>query len=153
MTASYVEILNLIHRYPELIDAGDFAGVGELFRDATLVFEGSDGSPMSEVSGSAAVQAMYEQTTRRYPDNGTPHTCHVIANPIVEIDEAAGTARCRYAITVFQRTDEFPLQPVWNNRYEDHLRRVDGAWRIERRRGYAHLPGDTSHHLLQRPDL
>jgi hypothetical protein len=153
VTASYVEILNLIHRYPELIDAGDFAGIGEMFRDATLVFEASDGSQMSEVTGSAAVRALYEQTTRRYPDDGTPHTRHVISNPIVEIDEAAGTASCRYAITVFQRTDDFPLQPVWSNRYEDHLRRVDGAWRLERRRGFAHLPGDTSQHLLQQPDL
>ena len=151
ITTSYIEILNLVYRYPELIDAGDFAGVGEMFKDATLVFEGPGGKVASEVTGSAAVQASFEQNTRRYPDDGTPHTRHVITNPIVEIDEEAGTALCRYYITVFQRTDEFPLAPVWSNRYEDHLRRVDGAWRNEHRRGFAHLPGDTSKHLLQSP--
>lgn len=153
ITASYIEILNLIYRYPELIDGGDFAGVGELFRDATLVFEGADGTQISEAVGSAEVQASFEQNTRRYPDDGTPHTRHVITNPIVEIDEAAGTATCRYYITVFQRTDAFPLQPVWANRYEDHLRRVGGVWRIERRRGFSHMPGDVSAHLLQTPGV
>jgi len=151
ITASYVEILNLVHRYPELIDGGDFAGIGEMFRDATIVFEGPGGKPMGEAKGADAVRATYERTTRLYPDDGTPHTRHVISNPIVEIDEQAGTAVCRYYITVFQRTDAFPLQPVWANRYEDRLRRVDGRWRMVWRKGFAHLPGDTSHHLLMDP--
>jgi hypothetical protein len=153
LSSSYIEILNLIHRYPELIDSGDFAGVGQMFRDATLVFEGPDGTALGELVGGAAVQANFEHSVRRYPDDGTPHTRHVISNPIVEIDEAAGTARCRYYITVFQRTEDFPLQPVWANRYEDHLRRVDGEWRLEKRRGFGHLPGDTSQHLLAPPEI
>lgn len=153
ITRSYIEILNLIYSYPELIDGGDFAGVGELFRDATLVFEGTDGVTISEAVGAAEVQASFEQNTRRYPDDGTPHTRHVITNPIVDIDEEAGTASVRYYITVFQRTDEFPLQPVWSNRYEDHLRRVEGTWRLARRRGFGHLPGDVSAHLLQTPGV
>lgn len=153
VTESYIEILNLVYSYPELIDGGDFAGIGALFRDGTIVFEGPDGSPVQELTGSAAVQASFEENTRRYPDDGTPHTRHVITNPIVTIDEDAGTATCRYYITVFQRTDAFPLQPVWANRYEDVLRRVEGRWRMDRRRGFAHLPGDTSQHLLRDPGM
>jgi hypothetical protein len=149
-TTSYIEILNLVHRYPELIDGGDFAGVGELLSDATLVFEGPDGTPMTEATGRAAIRASFEENVRLQTD-GTPGTRHVITNPIVEIDEASGTAVCRYYITVFQRTATFPLQPVWLNRYEDHLRRVGGLWRIERRRGFDHMPGDTSQHLLHPP--
>jgi hypothetical protein len=146
-----MEILNLVHRYPELIDAGDFAGVGELLQDATVVFEGVDGNVLGQVRGREAVTAMY-RGVRIYPD-GTPRTRHVITNEVVEIDEAAGTAVCRYYITVFQQTDDFALAPVWANRYEDHLRQVGGRWRIERRRGFAHMPGDTSHHLASSPDL
>jgi hypothetical protein len=140
----YMQILNLVYQYPELIDAGDFEGIGRLFADATIVFEGGP-----EMRGSAAIQANFEENTRRFPDDGTPHTRHVITNPIVNIDRDAGTATCRYYITVFQRTTEFPLQPVWANRYEDHLSLVDGEWRFSHRRGFAHLPGDTSHHLLK----
>lgn len=146
ITESYIEIMNLIYSYPDRIDAGDFAGVGELFADATIDMGGGE-----VLRGQREVQESFEKWTRRYPDDGTPHTRHCITNPIVDIDEAAGTAVVRYYIMVIQRTDEFPLQPVWANKYEDHLRRVDGRWRFHRRRGFAHLPGDTSHHLLAAP--
>jgi len=148
----HVEILNVIHRYPELIDAGDFTGVGDLLSDATLVFEAADGSVIGEAVGAEEIAASYD-TVRVYADDGTPHTRHVISNQIVEIDDATGAATCRYYITVFQRTDDFPLQPVWANRYTDKLERRDGQWRIVHRRGFSHLPGDTSHHLTYTPDL
>jgi ketosteroid isomerase-like protein len=149
---SYVEILNTVHRYPELIDAGDFAAVGRYFGDATLAFELGDGS-VAELVGAAAIQASFEQTTRRYEDDGTPHTRHVITNPIVEIDHDAGRATCRYYVTVLQRANDFPLQPVWANRYEDRYHRQDGRWTLVHRRGFGHLPGDVSHHLLMSPDV
>ncbi len=149
MTASfesYLEIINLVHSYPRLIDAGDFAGIGELLKDAEVVMaEGRS------YHGSDAVRESFEQWTRRYPDDGTPHTRHIATNHIVEIDDEAGTASCHYYMTVIQRTDEFPLQPVWANRYEDRFRRIDGRWRIVYREGSGHLPGDVSHHLLQMP--
>jgi hypothetical protein len=152
-TDSYREILNLVYRYPELIDGGDFEGIGDLFEDATIVLELQFGgrTVITSLRGKAEVQASFEENTRRYPDDGTPHTRHVITNPIVEIDEEAGTATCRYYITVLQRTDDFPLQPVWANRYEDQLRRDQNGWRFVSRRGFDHLPGDTSQHLLQPP--
>jgi hypothetical protein len=143
---SYVEVMNLVYSYPDRIDAGDFAGVGALFADA--VIEMGDGETLV---GSAEVQAYFERWTRRYPDDGTPHTRHCVTNPIVEIDEDANSAVVRYYITVLQRTDDFALQPVWANKYEDRLERVDGRWRFARRRGFAHLPGDVSQHLLLTP--
>jgi hypothetical protein len=146
LTESYVEVMNLIHAYPDCIDRGDYAGIAELLGDAEI--EMGDGSVLT---GRAEVQAYYERWTRRYPDDGTPHTRHCVTNPIVHIDEFAGTAVVRYYVTVLQRTDEFPLQPVWANKYEDHLERVGGRWRFVKRRGFDHLPGDTSHHLLHVP--
>ena len=146
ITESYIEVMNLVYAYPERIDAGDFAGVGELFADA--VFE-TEGAP--PLVGSEAVQASFERWTRCYEDDGTPHTRHCVMNPIVEIQEEEGTATVRYYVTVFQRTDEFPLQPVWANRYEDQFVRKDGKWRYAHRRGFEHMPGDVSAHLLESP--
>jgi hypothetical protein len=143
---SYVEIMNVVHAYPDCIDRGDYEGIAELLGDAEI--EMGDGGVMT---GRDAVQAYYERWTRRYPDDGTPHTRHCVTNPIVDIDGAAGTAVVRYYIMVLQRTDEFPLQPVWANKYEDRLALIDGRWRFTHRRGYDHLPGDTSHHLLSVP--
>jgi SnoaL-like domain len=146
ITQSYIEIMNLVHAYPERIDAGDFAGVGELFAHGVIEM-----GPDVRAEGPDEVQAFFETWTRRYPDDGTPHTRHCVTNPIVSIDEHAGRATVRYYITVLQRTDDLPLQPVWANRYEDRLERVDGRWRFSHRRGFDHLPGDTRHHLMEAP--
>lgn len=143
ISQSYIEIMNLVYAYPERIDSGDFAGVGELLGDAVIDMGGG-----AELTGADAIRTFFERWTRRYPDDGTPHTRHCISNPIVDIDDDTGTASVRYYITVMQRTDDFPLQPVWASRYEDHFRRVEGEWRFSRRRGFDHLPGDVSHHLL-----
>ena len=69
ITESYIEIMNLVYAYPERIDAGDFAGVGELFAEATFETEG--GEPLV---GREAVQSNLERWTRRYSDDGTPLT-------------------------------------------------------------------------------
>jgi hypothetical protein len=81
-----------------------------------------------------------------YPD-GTPRTRHVTTNLVVTVDDAAGTGTCRSYVTVFQQADDFPLQPVYQNRYEDRFVRTDGTWRFEHRLMCDHRPGDTSHHL------
>lgn len=84
---------NLIARYAELVDSGDFAGVGELFAEA--VFIGS-GEP---AEGAAAVERMLRDTVIRYED-GTPRTHHAVSNLAVEVDEESGspprvpTSRC-----------------------------------------------------------
>ena len=135
ITESYIEIMNLIYLYPDRLDRGDYQGVGELFADATI-----DMGSGEVLAGADAVRRSFEQWTRRFADDGTPHTRHCITNPMVEIDEQAGTAVVRYYIMVLQRTDEFPLQPVWANKYEDHVRRVDGTWRFHRRRGFRPPP-------------
>ena len=151
VSESYIEILNLVHRYPELIDAGDFAGVGELLRDATVVFEGDDGTVLGEITGAEAIASTYDLVLVHA--DGTPRTRHLVANPIVEIDEDGGTASCRYYLTVVQQTGEQRLEPIWTLRYEDRFERRDGSWRIVRRRGWGHLVGDTSHHLRTTPRL
>ena len=145
---SYVAVLNLVYRYPELIDSGDFEGIGRLFAHAAI--DTGDGVPCT---GAAAIQEMYESNTRRYADTGTPHTRHVITNPIIEIDEAAGTAVCRSYVVVFQQVEDFALQPVWTNRYEDRFCYVDDAWRFESKTMSEHMPGDVSRHLLITPNL
>jgi len=140
---SHRHIENLIGRYAELVDDGDFAGVGELFAAAT--FHGSG----SSFTGSGAVTGMLHDQIRLYP-NGTPLTRHVTTNLIVEVDEEAGTAGARSALTIFQATPELPLQPIAVGRYADEFRRLDGAWRFSSRRVSFQLAGDLSHHLRKR---
>jgi len=144
MEPDHVAVLNLLHRYAELVDLGDFAGVGRLLDDAVVTVEGVPG----EQRGGATIQAVLEGWTRRYAD-GTPRTTHVLTNPIVEVDAEAGTASIRSKYTVFQQVDDLALQPIIAGRYHDRFARSDDGWRFVARHLYTDLTGDLSRHLLQ----
>ena len=142
--SSETEICNLLYRYAELIDSGRFEQIAdELFVDARLIVGPEGTKPLD----AAAMLEMFRNTTIRYED-GSPHTKHVITNPIVEVDEEAGTATCRSYYTVFQQTATLPLQPIVSGRYHDRFERVSGAWRFtERDYTKVDLIGDVSQHL------
>lgn len=136
------QIAHLLYIYAERMDAGDFAGAASLFEHARLrVGSGEDGTV-----DAAAMCKLWEQMVVRYPD-GTPRTKHVVSNPIIDVD--GDTASCRSYYTVFQQTDDFPLQCVVTGRYHDRFERVDGKWRFTYR-DYTLIDqvGDLSHHLL-----
>jgi len=145
MTASdaATTIQNLVHRYAELIDLGDFDALGRLLGRAEV---GSGDHP-GTLTGPDALTAMFTSTTRRYED-GTPRTKHVTTNCIVEIDERAATATCRSYFTVLQAVPALPLQPIVAGRYHDRFVCDDGTWRFAERRFFIDLVGDVSQHQL-----
>ena len=148
-------IQNLIAAYAELVDAGDFAGLGALLADAT--FTGS-GPP---VSGSAAIEAMFRDMLIVYADGTpqtpqtpntpqtrqTPRTSHVTTNIAIAVDEEAGTAVARSYFTVLQALPDLPLQSIASGRYHDRFERGGGQWRFAARRATVVLVGDVSRHL------
>ena len=137
-------ITKLIYTYAERIDAGDFAGVGELFAHATLTFEGFGDA----VTGGDAIEALYARTTRRYED-GTPHTKHVMTNVMVDVDDAGATARSRSYFTVLQAVPgALALQPVIAGRYRHTYEQVDSQWRVATMHIIIDLVGDLGHHML-----
>jgi 3-phenylpropionate/cinnamic acid dioxygenase small subunit len=142
MLNSALEITNLLYRYNELIDNGDLAGALGLFKHARLKLVSSD-----ELQGYEASLALLQRVVILYPD-GTPKTKHLVTNPIIEIDEVAGTATSRSQYTVLQATDELPLQVIAAGRYHDQFERVNGQWRFTYR-DYTlfDLRGNTSQHL------
>jgi hypothetical protein len=142
-------IANLVHRYAELIDAGDYGGVGQLFEHGAI--RAVQGDAVTTVGGRAEVQAFYERYTRRFPDSGTPKTKHLTTNLIIEVDGDRSTATCRSYFTVLQACDGFPLQPIIAGRYHDTLERVGGAWRFADRLIHSDLVGELSHHLVENP--
>ena len=136
-------IANLIYSYAERIDAGDFAGVGELFDHATLTFEGFG----EAVSGQEAIEALYRRTTRRYED-GTPRTKHVMTNVIVDVDDGrepveslllhrppSGARRARSPAR-HRRTLPSPL------------RAIRRRWRVTSMHIIIDLVGELGHHML-----
>jgi 3-phenylpropionate/cinnamic acid dioxygenase small subunit len=137
---SYRAIENLIAAYAELVDDGDFAGLGALLADATFI---GGGAP---VSGADAIEKMFGDTLIVY-DDGTPRTRHVTSNIAIEVDESAGTAASRAYFTALQALPGLSLQPIASGRYHDRFERRDGRWRFAERRVHVDLVGDVSRHL------
>jgi 3-phenylpropionate/cinnamic acid dioxygenase small subunit len=148
MPSPETEITNLLYQYAECVDSGDFDGAASLFEHAQLRVGPDDGP--NDIVNVDRILALWRRMIIVYPD-GTPRTKHMVTNPIVEVDEGAGTATCRSYYTVLQRTDDFPLQVVVTGRYDDRFERVDGRWRFCYR-DYTKIDqvGDISHHLSQR---
>src|SRR6202451_31535 len=114
--SSYRAIENLIATYAELVDDGDFAGLGALLANAT--FTGG----AAPVSGSDAVENMFRDTLIVY-DDGTPRTKHLTTNIAIEVDEEAGTAVSRSYFTALQALPGLPLQAIASGRYHDRFER------------------------------
>jgi hypothetical protein len=131
----YRAIENLIATYAELVDDGDFAGLGALLADAT--FTGGGGP----VSGAAAIEQMFRAMVIVY--DGTPRTQHVTTNVAIEVDEEAATASSRSYFTVFQALPDLALQPIASGRYHDRFGNLPPASQVcvpanrdRNRRGY-----------------
>jgi SnoaL-like domain len=134
-------IASVVHEYARRIDAGDLAGVAELFADATFR---AAGGPVRRGAGELLA------TLRRLVilhEDGTPRTKHVVTNLTVEVDAAAGTATARSYFTVLQATATLPLQVVIAGRYEDRFARDAAGWRFADRLVHMDLIGDVSEHI------
>ena len=137
-------ITKLIYTYAERIDAGDFAGVADVFAHATLTFEGFGDA----VTGRDAIAALYARTTRRYED-GTPRTKHVMTNVMVDVADDGETASSRSYFTVLQAVPgQFALQPVIAGRYRHTYARMDDRWEVATMHITIDLVGDLGHHML-----
>lgn len=140
----HADVERLLYTYAERIDRGDFAGVGDLFRHGRISTE--DGTVLA--TGPAEVEALYVRTTRRYEDDGTPHTKHVTTNTIIDLDGSAGRATARSYFTVLQGLPDFPVQTIISGRYHDSFERIGESWWFREHMMLPDLFGDLSHHLL-----
>jgi 3-phenylpropionate/cinnamic acid dioxygenase small subunit len=135
-------IRNLLGRYCELMDAGDYDGVGELFADGALADE--HGNEFAR--GATAVGDSYRKTNRTH--EGSPRTKHLVTNTVIEVDADGQGATARSSYLVLQATDALPLQPIITGRYRDRFSRDEvGEWRFAERRFYVDLMGDLHEHL------
>ena len=141
---SYHAIANVLARYTQLVDAGDFEGVGEHLAHCTL----SSGATGRQWTGSAAITGMYRGAVV-VDERGSPRTKHLTTNVVIEVDEAAGEAEAQSSFVVLQARDS-SVAVICAGRYDDRLRRIDGAWHLVRRHMEMDLEGDLSQHLVGR---
>lgn len=123
---------NLVYRVAELVDAGDFAGVGALMSHATFI-EGDE-----RATGAEAIEALVRNGSAAQADGR--QTKHLVTNVRVEVEEYGGTATARSYFTVLHGS---PFQVVASGTYEDKFERGDGSWWFVERRTAYDVVGDT----------
>lgn len=137
MNSDKLEIHELLYRYAELIDAGDFVAVGQLLGRGTF----------AGVAGADAIAALFAKTTRRHPEAGnTPRTRHLVLNPIVDIAGDSATARSTFCVV--QQTETVALQPIVVGRYTDTFALDETGWYFTERQVNVEMVGDVSAHLM-----
>jgi 3-phenylpropionate/cinnamic acid dioxygenase small subunit len=134
------DITRLLHVYAERVDAGDFAGVAELFVGASYRTAGIDG----ELTGDD-VGTVMARTVKLY--DGVPRTKHVVTNVIVDLDEDGATAAARSYFTVVPPPPGQAPAIIVTGRYHDRFARTDGTWHFTDRLIHIDQTGDLSAHL------
>lgn len=136
--ADGLALSNLLYRYAELVDTGDFAGVGALFERARVHMAG----PGSDaVSGNTVAEVM-----RRFVHvyDGVPLTRHIVTNSIVEFDGDTASARSYYMVLQILAA---PVVIV-TGRYHDRFARDANGWYFTERVIHVDAVGDVSGHLV-----
>ena len=136
-------ITNLLYRYAELMDAGDFAAVADLFTHARIKV-GLDQAELPRLRGGARdVGRDGHSLRRRHPADEARHDQRDRRVP-----ERRRRRPARSYYTVLQQVGDAPLQVIIAGRYHDKFERVDGTWRFcERDYTLVDLVGDLSRHL------
>ena len=142
----YFLIQNLLNRYSDAVDRGDFEKVGEMFREADVYFPGEEKPSIRKGTGDFAKHL--RKWTRVFPDTGNPKTRHLCVNPIIDFDDATH-ARCQTYFVVFQAAGGVPLQPIITGTYLDLFEKRSGEWLFTERRELVGQIGNLSAHLLQ----
>jgi ketosteroid isomerase-like protein len=139
LAADVQAITGLICRYPDLIDAGDFEAVADLFAHATMR------SGPYEFSGREQLLSLWKDLVHTY-EEGRTGTKHLVSNVVVQVDDDRVHATASSSVTVLQARPDFPLQVIATSRHHDSFDKVDGQWRFVERRDATDLVGDMSRH-------
>jgi 3-phenylpropionate/cinnamic acid dioxygenase small subunit len=144
-------IRRIILTYNELVDRGDFAGVGDLLDGVRI--GGANGRKAPRIpdtdlrSMSAPEIAATYRSAMLLDESGLPHAKHLVTNLDICFADDHRTAEARYYYTVLHGTKSSPLQPVISGRYQDEFRRDGDSWSLVARREYVDLVGDLSGYL------
>lgn len=141
----YFSIQNLLNRYFEYVDTGDFEQCGQLFAGADLTYTQSGQIFSNDAAG---VTRQMQSFVRLYGDDKTPRTRHHSGNIIIEAD-GHDAARTSCSAVIFQSTESLPFQAIGSASYRDRFVKHDDAWVFVARAMRLDFIGDMRHHLLK----
>jgi 3-phenylpropionate/cinnamic acid dioxygenase small subunit len=128
-----VEITQLISRYGNCLDRGDFDGLVACFTEDAEFHVAPNPGVESPLKGPAGIRANIERRWKLFAE--TEQRRHVMTNIVVE--EVSGeTARARTVIIVFAvaREPGSTIRPHGLGVFDDILECHDGRWQFKERR-------------------
>lgn len=138
------EILNLLYEYCWLVDQGRYKEIGELFADADIYFR----DYLAYSHDKEGFAGMFEGSNIAYEPDNTPRTIHMCIDPVIVVDEEAGTAKAKHYTVVVQGIDGTlpPQVIVMDQKFDTFKRGEDGKWRYATRNMANRCWGEMSYH-------
>ena len=128
--ADRFEITELISRYGNCLDAGDFDGMESLFvPDAVFRIVPDTATP--DLRGSKAIRDAVERRWAVVHEGAQRR--HVMSNIVVDVSGDAATARTVLLVYEVAKAPGSQVKVHGMGVYEDTLTRSDGAWRFRER--------------------
>ena len=137
---AYEEIRNLLGTFSEIMDAGDWVGLGNLFADGRIV----DEQGREIASGREGITGLWTAMVRLY--DGSPCTRHLVSGPVIEVKDTSATCRSSFLLT--QKVPDGELVLVAAGRYVDQLNVRNGRWTFSQRTFHLDQEGDMTKHLV-----
>lgn len=121
----HLDIVGLHHRYAWSLDHRDWLGLADCFVEDAVVDYGALGG---ELEGATVVAEFCRSVLE-----GLDASQHLIGNTMVELDGDEAAATCYFQAQHVFVSDNGANTYLVAGTYTDHLRRVEGGWRIVRR--------------------
>ncbi len=135
------EITALVHRYAELLDAGDMDAVVAMFAHATW----RSAAAGTVLRTPQEIRGVYDRITLY---DGVPRTRHLMNNLIIDLVDGADEASGRCYYTVLQSVEPgAPIETILCGRYEDRYRRGPDGWELADRLFHIDLAADQTRHF------
>lgn len=147
--SSELEIRNLLYKYCWLVDQGKFDEMAEMFDECDIYY----GDVLGISHDKEAFKKGFVDGDIVYAPDNTTRTIHMCIDPIIHVDEEAGTATAQHYTVVLQGiTGEFnPQVIVMDIKYDTFKRNEKGEWKFATRKMGNRAAGDLSHHQVN-PD-
>lgn len=147
--SSELEIRNLLYKYCWLVDQGKFDEMAEMFDECDIYY----GDVLGISHDKEAFKKSFVDGDIVYAPDNTTRTIHMCIDPIIHVDEEAGTATAQHYTVVLQGiTGEFnPQVIVMDIKYDTFKRNEKGEWKFATRKMGNRAAGDLSHHQVN-PD-
>jgi 3-phenylpropionate/cinnamic acid dioxygenase small subunit len=134
------DIRNLLGTYGEVMDAGDWDGLGRLFAHGAI----TDDRGREIARGTEDITALWGAMVRLY--DGSPRTVHLVSGPVITVDGDSATCRSSYLVT--QQVPGGDMTLVAAGRYRDRFGVTAGSWHFIERQFFLDQEGDMSKHMV-----